>query len=82
MTWGKLPDDDPEAIAGDGCQDDGCQDDPRAVALGQVGDHAGMITCLQRLGKERKSDDDKRKELKVKFLFSLRSARLAVKIDS
>jgi hypothetical protein len=46
-----LPDDDTQAIARDGRQDDGCQDDPRAIALGEVGKHPGMITCLWRMGK-------------------------------
>jgi hypothetical protein len=51
QIWSKLPDDDPQAIARDGRQDDGCQDDPRAIALGEVGEHISMITCLWRMGK-------------------------------
>lgn len=49
----KLPHDNPQAITWKGGQDDGCQDEPQAVALGKVGDHAGMITSLRTLDKRR-----------------------------
>jgi hypothetical protein len=76
-VWSKLSNNDPQAIARDGHQDDGCQDNPRAVALGEVGDHAGMITSVWRMGKPKGLWTRGKKEISVaKFWFSLRSSCL------
>jgi hypothetical protein len=73
--WSILPEYESKAIERNGSQDNGCQDNPRADALGEIGDHTGMITCLRRMGKFLTIlNHEKRKSSKVNLCFPLRSS--------